>query len=67
MILKEVEHKLPSNFMRIQRKYIVNRDHVTGIFNEDSKVYASMENGVTLPVGRTYVKVFREFVSGKAK
>ena len=53
--LKELQTRLPSNFIRIHRSYIINLHYVTRV----SKDYASnfivyLSNGVELPVSQSY-------------
>ena len=53
--LKELQTRLPSNFIRIHRSYIINLHYVTRV----SKDYASnfivyLKNGVELPVSQSY-------------
>jgi len=59
--LKELQTKLPANFVRIHRSYIVNLHYITRI----SKDYATnyiiyLKNGVELPVSQSYLNNFRK-------
>jgi two-component system, LytTR family, response regulator LytT len=45
--LTETEAKLPDNFIRIHKSYIVNRNHISSYNNEDIEI-----KGVLLPIGR---------------
>ena len=60
LTLKELQTRLPANFVRIHRSYIVNLHYITRI----SKDYATnyivyLKNGVELPVSQSYVNNLR--------
>jgi two-component system, LytTR family, response regulator len=59
--LKELQTRLPSNFIRIHRSYIINLHYVTRV----SKDYASnfivyLANGTELPVSQSYASNLKE-------
>ncbi len=58
MNLKDLEVKLPANFVRAHRSYIVNLDHVERMDSNDIKV-----GGVLIPVSDSY----REELLGRLK
>lgn len=47
--LSDCASKLPENFIRIHKSYIVNKEHITSYNNEDIEVGTNL-----LPIGRTY-------------
>ena len=59
--LKELQTKLPNNFIRIHRSYIVNIRFISRISKDFSSNYiVRLQNGVDLPVSQTYVSSVRE-------
>ena len=54
--LKELQTRLPSNFVRIHRSYIVNLKYISRISKDYSSNYIIfLKNGVELPVSQSYV------------
>ena len=54
--LKELQTRLPSNFVRIHRSYIVNLKYITRISKDFSSNYiVYLKNGVELPVSQSYI------------
>lgn len=59
--LKELQTKLPSNFIRIHRSYIVNIRFISRITKDITSNYVvRLQNGVDLPVSQSYVSSVRE-------
>ncbi len=53
--LKYFEDLLPSNFIRIHRSYIVNKDKISGMSKKDSNWWITFEGSpIELPVSRKY-------------
>ena len=57
MSLKEIEEKLPSNFMRIHRSYIINVEHIDYIATDDVSIAENL-----LPIGATYKASLKKLV-----
>ena len=57
--LDELLAKLPKNFKRCHRSYIVNMISVEGMVLAEN--YIIMKNGDTIPVSRTYKKEIKEY------
>jgi len=51
--LTEFAEKLPKNFFRIQRGYIVNLDYLNTI-NSKNVIVDGITDGITLPIGKNY-------------
>lgn len=47
--LSDAERKLPYNFIRIHKSYIINKDQITSYNNEDVEI-----GGANLPIGRAF-------------
>ncbi|MER1998359.1 MAG: LytTR family DNA-binding domain-containing protein [Lysinibacillus sp.] len=61
--LKELQTKLPSNFIRIHRSYIVNIRFISRISKDITSNYiVRLQNGVDLPVSQSYVSSVREIM-----
>lgn len=59
--LKELQTKLPNNFIRIHRSYIVNIQFISRISKDIASNYiVRLQNGVDLPVSQSYVSSVRE-------
>ncbi|WP_333662375.1 LytTR family DNA-binding domain-containing protein [Chishuiella changwenlii] len=54
--MKSFESKLPSNFKRIHRSFIINIDYLTSI--DGNSVYLGQKN---IPIGETYRKEIKEY------
>ena len=54
--LKELQTRLPSNFVRIHRSYIVNLNYISRISKDFSSNYIIfLKNGIELPVSQSYI------------
>lgn len=53
--MKSFENKLPNNFKRIHRSFIINMDYLTSI--EGNSVYLGQKN---IPIGETYRKEIKD-------
>ena len=61
--LKELQTKLPSNFIRIHRSYIVNIRFISRISKDITSNYiVRLQNGVDLSVSQSYVSSVREIM-----
>lgn len=59
--LKELQTKLPNNFIRIHRSYIVNIRFISRISKDIASNYiVRLQNGVDLPVSQSYVSSVKE-------
>lgn len=59
--LKELQTKLPNNFIRIHRSYIVNIRFISKISKDITSNYiVRLQNGVDLPVSQSYVSSVRD-------
>ena len=58
---KKLEERLPQNFMRIHRSYIVNLDKI----QEVNKNKVVLDAETYLPVGDNYKEVFNEYLQNK--
>lgn len=59
--LKELQQKLPSDFLRIHRSYIVNLSAVDRITRDMmANLVVVLEDGSELPVGQSYVATLKE-------
>ena len=59
--LKELQTKLPGNFIRIHRSYIVNIRFITRISKDFASNYlVSLQNGIELPVSQSYINTVRQ-------
>ena len=59
--LKELQTRLPANFVRIHRSYIVNLHYITRISRDYASNYiVYLKNGVELPVSQSYLNNFRK-------
>ena len=59
--MKKLEERLPQNFMRIHRSYIVNLDKI----QEVNKNKVVLDAETYLPVGDNYREVFNEYLQNK--
>ncbi|WP_370457720.1 LytR/AlgR family response regulator transcription factor [Dysgonomonas sp. ZJ709] len=59
MSLKNIETMLPSQFLRVHRSFIVNKEKVE-VVERNTVVY---DNNVRIPVGEQYKEKFQEFLS----
>lgn len=57
MSLKEIEEKLPENFMRIHRSYIINIKYIDYISTDDVSISEDL-----LPIGATYKAALKKLV-----
>lgn len=51
--MKNLERKLPSNFLRVHRSFIINLNHIDKIEDDHVQIFK-----VDIPIGKTYKKVF---------
>ena len=59
--LKELQTRLPANFIRIHRSYIVNLHYITRISKDYTTNYiVYLKNGVDLPVSQSYANNLRK-------
>ena len=61
--LKALLEKLPSHFMRVHRKFIVNRRAVTH-FTTDTPALL-LQDGTSVPVSKSKLKVVKEYFGGE--
>ena len=59
--MKKMEERLPSNFMRIHRSYIVNLTKI----QEVNKNRVIMDNDTYLPIGDLYKEAFQSYIDTK--
>ena len=59
--MKKIEERLPDNFMRIHRSYIVNLDRI----HEVNKNRVIMDADVSLPIGDMYKEAFQSYLDSK--
>lgn len=59
--MKKLEERLPQNFMRIHRSYIVNLDKI----QEVNKNKVILDAETYLPVGDNYKEEFNEYLQNK--
>ncbi len=59
--MKNLEEKLPKNFMRIHRSYIVNLDKIV----EVNKNRVIIDNDTNLPIGDSYKEQFNRYIETK--
>ncbi|WP_430405250.1 LytR/AlgR family response regulator transcription factor [Fluviicola sp.] len=62
--LKDIEEKLPSNFLRVHRSYIVNADHVNMINKTERTMHLSHTSSAKqfesdIPIGENYLEKVR--------
>lgn len=57
--MDHLEEQLPEGFLRCHRSYVVNRDYVTAV--RLSANLLELEDGITIPLSRSYKERFREF------
>lgn len=57
----EKKHKLPSNFLRINRSIIINTDFLGKVKSEAGKMYAYLQNGNCFKISRRRTFLFSEF------
>lgn len=55
--LESVIEKLPDNFIRCHRGYVLNKNKITKYYKTESIV--EMESGITIPVSRTFKQAMR--------
>lgn len=59
--LKELQTRLPSNFIRIHRSYIINLHYVTRVSKDySSNFIVYLKNGTELPVSQSYAVNLKE-------
>ena len=61
LAMKSLEERLPQNFMRIHRSYIVNLDKIT----EVNKNRVILDADTSLPVGDSYKEQFNHYIETK--
>ena len=61
LAMKRMEERLPSNFLRIHRSYIVNMNHV----QEVTKNRIMMDTDTNLPIGDMYKDALSEYLADK--
>jgi len=61
LAMKTLEERLPSNFMRIHRSYIVNLDKI----QEVNKNRVILDNDTYLPIGDSYKDQFNRYIETK--
>ena len=61
LAMKRMEERLPSNFLRIHRSYIVNMNHV----QEVTKNRIVMDTDTNLPIGDMYKDALSEYLADK--
>jgi DNA-binding LytR/AlgR family response regulator len=59
--MKKMEERLPANFMRIHRSYIINLDAI----QEVNKNRVIMDAETYLPVGDNYKETFQHYLDAK--
>ena len=59
--MKKMEERLPENFMRIHRSYIINLDMI----QEVNKNRVIMDANTYLPIGDIYKETFQAFLETK--
>ena len=59
--MKKMEERLPANFMRIHRSYIVNLEHI----QEVNKNRIIMDSDTYLPIGDNYKEDFQQYLDAK--
>jgi DNA-binding LytR/AlgR family response regulator len=59
--MKKMEERLPANFMRIHRSYIVNLDKI----QEVNKNRVIMDADTYLPIGDIYKEAFQSYLDAK--
>jgi len=61
--LKELHSKLPENFLRIHRSYIINTYFIKRLTKDlGANVVVELKNGLSLPVSQTHVAHLREYL-----
>lgn len=64
--LKAMEQRLPKNFFRIYKQFIINLDHVSKVQSDQSgsyTVHLKDEDETQLPVGRTYLAQLKDLLT----
>jgi DNA-binding LytR/AlgR family response regulator len=61
LAMKTLEERLPQNFMRIHRSYIVNLDKI----QEVNKNRVILDADTYLPIGDSYKEQFNKFIESK--
>jgi DNA-binding LytR/AlgR family response regulator len=59
--MKKMEERLPQNFMRIHRSYIINLNDI----QEVNKNRVIMDADTYLPVGEMYKEAFQQYLNTK--
>ena len=59
--MKKLEERLPQNFMRIHRSYIINLNKI----QEVNKNRVILDEQTYLPVGDNYKEEFNEYLQNK--
>jgi DNA-binding LytR/AlgR family response regulator len=59
--MKKMEERLPENFMRIHRSYIINLDKI----QEVNKNRVIMDADTYLPIGDLYKEAFQTYLDKK--
>jgi hypothetical protein len=57
--LNELEARLPQNFLRVHRSYIVNMDRALELFSASGSLRVRLEEGASAPVSRSYSRSVR--------
>ena len=61
--IKEVEKRLPDEFVQCHRSYIANMGHVRNV--DFVNLMLHMKNGIKIPFSRQYRKLMKEYWSGR--
>ena len=61
LAMKALEERLPQNFMRIHRSYIVNLDKI----KEVNKNRVIMDSDTYLPIGDSYKEQFNSYLESR--
>ncbi len=65
--LSDLEARLPQNFLRVHRSYIVNMDRALELSSASGSLRIRLEDGAWAPVSRSYSRSVRErFGSGRS-
>ena len=63
LTLQQLEERLPDNFLRVQKSYIVNKDHINEIhkyFNNRLILVMMDKQQTRITTGTTYINTIRE-------
>ena len=61
LAMKKLEERLPQNFMRIHRSYIVNLDKI----QEVNKNRVILDSDTYLPIGDLYKEQFNDYLASR--